>query len=332
MSEIELVGIPDGPVKFVEELGEDVPTFRKEPPRRKCLMHHVPLHKRGTFRPDQLANYDPTREYRTDPMGYLLCYAKVKDQTTGEERRCKRKAENRFPRCASHGGGLHPWDKVAEKPSQPLTEEQFQAMSRYQQYKAGFITIDDLTDEELALQGFRAKNGKIYQPKKLDRELALAFNRALFDRASQELRNGTVKAATTLVKMVEDPNLDAALRLKAATEILDRNLGKAANVVTVTHQAPWEEMFEAIQGGKRRDARIQRGDPPGVDPRDVPMDVEVVDETPSEQVHYEHNGLLEAGLTEVDIDEVNPQVNPPTDALLVQTVTIEPPQFTEDDF
>ena len=267
---VELLGKPDGPEVFVPEMGLEVGTFTQTH-EKPCLTWHVPLEMRGDFRPTDLANYKPERSYRTNAFGKVLCYAK-----TQADEYCQNKAVNRFPRCIKHGGSLHPLDKV-------VTEEnsaEKDSMTRYQQFKAKLIDVEELDDEELALCGFRSpKNGVVYRPKNIPREVTQAFQKALFDRATKALKAGVVGAANTLVDLATDSNVENSVRLKAAQDILDRNLGKATQVVSITTDAPWEEVFSAITTVSRDESRAARAIESSRVPSENALDVEVVPET-----------------------------------------------------
>jgi hypothetical protein len=251
-TELRYVGKPDGPVKYVAELGLEVPTFRN-PVGGKWpgLSWHVPPQMRGFFRPEDLANFNADKDYRIDKFGYVLCYAKTK--TTGNL--CNKRAVNRWPRCSLHGARLHPNDMIilhdGTEAEQPVT--------RYQQFLVGDITTDDLDDEELTSFGFRKSNGGIFKPKRVPREMVNAFTKAIYDRALVELRVHTVRAAETLAGIMTDKSNDAAIRLKAAEAILDRNLGKATQVVAITGSQPWEEIFDGISTATREESRAARG-------------------------------------------------------------------------
>lgn len=246
------VGIPDGPAVFIAEIGQEVPTFSVEPGGKfPALRHHVPFNCRGPYRPNELANYSPEMPYRTDDFEYVLCEERTKAGAL-----CEKRAVNRWPACQLHGGRLHPLDKLEKE----LPEDQeTQELSRYQQFMAGQITVDDLDDEELAVGGFRNKNGGITKPRKLPREITEAFNRAIFDRAHQELKANTVSAARTVAEIMRNPVIEPDIRLKAASIMLDRNLGKAPQVVALTGDKAFEEIFSDIFSGTRSESRRARG-------------------------------------------------------------------------
>lgn len=244
MPEVRYVGIPDGPKQFVAEFGLEVDTFTQEPGgKQPALSWHVPLNLRGTFRPDQLANYDSDKAYRIDKYGFAMCVAKVKAEGDAEPKLCRRKAVNRFPRCVVHGGRLHPLDRLQQDTGEPETEV---PLSRYQMFLAKQITVDDLDDEEITCFGFRDARGRIFKPKNIPRELVTQFTRAIFDRSLDKLKTSSLEAARTLETLMLDPSVDASVRVKCAIEILDRTVGKAPLLVTLNAQAPWETIFEAI--------------------------------------------------------------------------------------
>lgn len=268
---VKFVGMPDGPKVFVPEIGRELGTFTQEPGGNKpALRYHVPLKCRGVFRPEDLANYDEKKQYRTDTTGYLMCYEHVTDES-GERRYCKRKAVNRFPRCNAHGGRLHPLDKLQDT-KVDVEDDDSESMSRYQQFLAKQIGIDDLYDDEVLNFGFRGKNGRIFKPKTITREMVQAFTKATYERALDKLTANALEAVKTLTTIMMDDQVDANVRIKAATEVLDRTLGKAPQTVQLVGSAPWEELFEGIATVSREESRKQRG---------VVVDGEVVTDQPA---------------------------------------------------
>ena len=250
--EIELVGRPDGQTAFIGELGCKVGTFTQET-EKPCLRWHVPLDMRGPFRPRELCNFKPENTYRIDSLGYVLCYGKTK-----EERFCNRRAINRSRFCSFHGGDVHPLDKVVKDKETAKSVAEMESLSRYRQFQAGYLTVDDLDDEELAHCGFRSKNGNIHKPKNVPREVIGAFQKAIFDRATTELKHHTVGAAKTMARLATDPSVDDNIQFKAAQDILDRNLGRAQQVISLTTDAPWEEVFSGIATLSREESRAAR--------------------------------------------------------------------------
>ncbi|AYN58069.1 terminase small subunit [Mycobacterium phage Fowlmouth] len=236
---VKFVGVPDGPARFIKEFGCEVGTFVSH--SDKELDYHVPLEFRGDYRPTELANYDPQIDYRTDIFGKCLCTAKTKQDIL-----CERKAVNRSWRCPMHGGQLNRLDRIAKDKESASNEAETQGLSRYRQFQEGIITVDDLDDEELAQCGFKAKNGVIYKPKNVPRELANAFQKAIFERANAELRGMVVDAAKTVGEIMNNKTNEPDIRLKAALSLIERGLGKTPNVVAITQDKPFEVVFDAI--------------------------------------------------------------------------------------
>lgn len=244
-SPVKFVQHPDGPKIFVKELGQEVGTFLTPPGgSRPALNYHVPLNMRGPYRLDQL----PYKiDLRTDAFGYVLCGG-----FTNAGEKCSKRAENRCPRCNIHGGRIHPLDKLVTDDQEASSNREGEALSRYNQFKAGQITVDDLDDEELASCGFRARNGRIYKPRNVPREMVTAFTKAIYERAQQELKGHTVAAAQTVAEIMLNKTIEPDIRLKAANTLLDRGLGKAPQQINLTADITgFEEVFDAIIAGPR---------------------------------------------------------------------------------
>lgn len=275
MTSVELVGRPTGPNKFIKAFGFDVPTFIEE--AEKALNYHVPLDKRGDFRPTDLAHYNAQKSYRTDNYGRMLCYG----QTKADEP-CKRRARNFSPWCESHGGALHPLDKPVKDTETALNSEQIQSLSRYRQFQAGYITIDDLDDDELANCGFKSSGGVIFRPKHIPRQLAEEFQRAVFQRAEHEMRALDIEAVHTVGEIMKNRTNEPDIRLKAALSLIERNHGKPTQNVSMTvEQKPFEQVFDSILSVRSErvgeleaaiDAEVVSGDEPNVDLSDGKSD------------------------------------------------------------
>jgi hypothetical protein len=276
---VKYVGQPTGPMQFIAELGCETGTFVEAPGGKKpALGYHVPVSMRGDYRPEELANYDPQKTYRTDVFGKVLCYG-----TTKAGEKCSRRAVNRYPRCDIHGGRLHPLDKIVSDSQEGTNSQETQALSRYRQFLAGQLTVDDLDDEELACCGFRAANGSIFKPRNVPREVAQAFQRAIYERAQTELRSFTVEAAQTMGEIMKNKNVEPDIRLKAALSIIERNLGKTPQVIAVAEAKAYEEVFDGILSVSRDESRAARGiesSSLAIESANNTIDVEVVESEP----------------------------------------------------
>jgi hypothetical protein len=264
-NKVVTAGKPTGPLVFVKELGIEVPTFDIEAGgSRPALKHHVPLEYRGDFRPKDLANYDSNKTYRVDPWGKVLCYGKT---VAGGD--CSKRAQNRSPLCDVHGGRIHPLDRVVKDKETSADSDQSESLSRYRQFQAGQITVDDLDDEELAACGFRSSNGSIFRPRNVPRELAQAFTRAIYERAEAEIRSLAIDAAHTIGEIMKNKTNEPDIRLKAAITLIERNLGKTPQAISVAIEKPWEEVFDSI-------THVRSERPSGTKQLESAIDAEVV--------------------------------------------------------
>lgn len=305
---VELMGQATGPQRFVPELGCKVNTFTQSPP--KVIKWHVPLDCRGDFRPNQLANFDSSKGYRVDSLGYLLCYGHTK---AGE--RCNKRAKHRFPRCSMHGGELHPLDRVRkdEKPT---------ATTRYKQFLDGDLTVDDLDDEELACCGFRASDGRIYKPKNVPRELSNAFQKAIYERAQEELRALTVDAAKTVGEIMKNKTNEPDIRLKAALSLIERNLGKTPTNVVVSQDKPFEVVFDDIS--TKRPTTIIDGEIVG-----ERLAIDSPSEIPSGPITFDNETDSQPSGTEVSPEEISGRgkLHTRNEAILAQFVERKPFEY-----
>lgn len=91
--------------------------------------------------------------------------------------------------------------------------------------------------------GFTGRDPEII-PAKLHRELA----RRIMDRAEGIVRDSIEDAVTLWREVVNDPDVDMAMRLRASENIVERGLGKPVDRVQVearVHVAPWQHVLEA---------------------------------------------------------------------------------------
>lgn len=266
----EPVGQPDGPLLFVPELGIEVGTFTSKradlAPNNKSngqwLMHHVPSNRRGTWRITSLPkDYGDTGKFITDELQYVMCSGFSK--WTGDP--CGSRAVNSSHFCSVHGGALHPLDKVRRTESNSvavLKEVDPATMTRWQQLCAGFISADDLDDEELARGRTRdLATGRFIgpDPRNVPKALHDRMVKELFQRADQKLKENLLDVVDSITEIAKGQAYEPADRLKAATWVFERLRGKAADVVVHTQDKPWEHIYSNITGGSRAESRAARG-------------------------------------------------------------------------
>jgi len=105
----------------------------------------------------------------------------------------------------------------------------------------GELDLSTWSDEELQRGYRRDKNGKwsgrppVIVPKAIHDEMV----RRKMSEAYDLLRDNVVEAVKVLVAVATDCEVDAGVRVKAATVILDRVLGRAPERIHVEVEPPW---------------------------------------------------------------------------------------------
>lgn len=286
----ETIGKPDGPKIFVSEFGFEVGTFtnprtdmyKKKSPIKATIMHHIPFDKRGYYRPEQTADYNPEEfDYLTDDKGYALCTMDKRDGTA-----CTLRATHMSWKCAPHGGALHPLDKVPsdERALMPTAAKDgrqsyvdpaiVSRMTRFQKLCQGLISVEDLDDEELARGQCKGADGRFGQtpPRMIPKAIHDQMVQQLFVRANDQLRHDLLGAVKALGVISSGEAFEPADRIKAATVIIDRVMGKTADVVIHKQDKPYEMILTSIAGGSRAESRKARG----LDP-DTGQPIEVIE-------------------------------------------------------
>ena len=120
---------------------------------------------------------------------------------------------------------------------------------RYAMLMQGVITVEDLDDEEVARGQLRAADGTFRgrPPKLMPTELVQAMRREWLGRAEAKLRDALMeKGLGTLVELAGNDQIDAAVRLRAATTIIERTMGKVPDRVVLAAEDPVETLFRSI--------------------------------------------------------------------------------------
>lgn len=130
---------------------------------------------------------------------------------------------------------------------------------------SGELSPEDLDDEELARGMCRDENGQFprRKPDMVPRQMHDRMLKELFSRADVELQVGLMEAVQGMVSISTNEDLDANVRLKAATWIFERLRGKTPEVLQVSQAKPFEVVLEKIHRGPRREQ---------ADPAHVPVE------------------------------------------------------------
>jgi hypothetical protein len=97
------------------------------------------------------------------------------------------------------------------------------------------------TDEELVRGQRRDKNGRWTgrPPTVVPAVVHQELTRRRMSQAFELLRDNVLRASEVLIEIATDPDAEAAVRVKAASIILDRVLGKAPERVELSVEPPW---------------------------------------------------------------------------------------------
>lgn len=257
-------GAPDGPMRFVDSLGLEVPTYIN--PRddlvsdhargkMKSVDYHIPFAMRGDFTPeDWPENYRRKAGHvSVSAEGFVLCTGTSK--STGQ--RCASKAVNRTLFCRNHGGALHPADKIMSAfRDVQIPQDRLDRMDRVQQFMKDIITVEDLDDDEIRGGFVRDSQGN----KVSSRVIGIAFEqkitKELHRRLNSYIRSKAPRALEVVYEIADSDMVEPADRLKAASMLLDRTLGKSPDVlITATTEKPYEAILGGISGGSREEHR-----------------------------------------------------------------------------
>lgn len=112
----------------------------------------------------------------------------------------------------------------------------------------GTMDLTAWSDEELMRGQRRSKRGtwEGRPPRLVPKAIHDELVRRKMSKAHDILRDSIVRAAEVLREILDDPEVDAAVRLKAVVILLDRGLGKAPERVEIAVRSPLEEDLAAI--------------------------------------------------------------------------------------
>lgn len=263
------MGDPDGPFRFIETLGVEVPTYidprpdliavNLKPGTLKYLDYHVPFQLRADYKPEQwpIEYYQKHRQsVRVNSEGYALCSGIAK--ATGKP--CQSKAVNRSRWCRNHGGSLHPADKklsiktIGGKDGVPA--ERVHRLDRVQKFMQGFLSVEELDDDELTGNFVRTNAGNPVKGKALGIKFEQAMSKELHRRLNDYLKSKAPRMLQVMYEIADSDMVEPADRIKAAQWIAERVIGKTPDVlVNVSQEKPYEGILDNIQSGSREDYR-----------------------------------------------------------------------------
>ena len=131
---------------------------------------------------------------------------------------------------------------------QEKLKQQARNMTRQQLFDNGFITVEDLDDEELRAGRCRDAHGRIPKVNKtmemVPRDLYDEMVAEHAKRFDEKLRQQLDTALNTFVEVMTDPTCEPKDRMEAARFFVERVRGKSVERVAVSvSKAPWEELL-----------------------------------------------------------------------------------------
>jgi hypothetical protein len=137
--------------------------------------------------------------------------------------------------------------------NQMMKEEALRVLPRQECFDRGYITVQDLDDEELVHGRCRDRTGKIPKingkTELIPREKYDAMVAEHELRYKQRLRTRLDSMIDVMVSIAEDDTVEPRDRLEAAKYIFERTAGKTPETVTVNvKHAPWEELLSHVAG------------------------------------------------------------------------------------
>ena len=120
--------------------------------------------------------------------------------------------------------------------------------------QASDLDLDELMHLQVKMPDGRIRKGSFLIPADMAREM----QRQLMSRANDKLRNSIIDAIDVVTGIATDKKADAAHRLKAATYVIDRVLGKTPERVEVSETRKYEIMFKGLEAGSRSERQAQR--------------------------------------------------------------------------
>lgn len=304
------LGDPDGPLRYVETLDREVPTYIDprddlKPPGEKTgtykrLDYHVPFTLRGEFKPSDWPQAYALKAGRvpTDVEGYVLCSAHAAHGGL-----CANKAVNRTHFCRNHGGALHRCDKkMSNQTIAPMSAERIDKLNRIQKFMQGLLLPEELEDDEVQGGFVRNEDGQPIKSRLLGVKFEQQIAKELHNRLNRFLQSKASSMLSVMVDVAENDLYEAADRIKAAIWVSERVMGKTPEVIVHgTTQAPYASILESIESGSREDYRkhvaSERGQVNIVDELSEALDVDEVSEVGdcrSYRVDYVTDGKSES--------------------------------------
>lgn len=119
---------------------------------------------------------------------------------------------------------------------------------RYAMLLQGVIKVEDLEDEELARGQLKAADGswRGRPPKLVPRQLLDAMRGELVKRAHDNLQAALLGPGIKTLTDLAENAIDEGVRLRAATAIIERVIGKVPDKVHIAAEDPVEALLRSV--------------------------------------------------------------------------------------
>lgn len=167
-------------------------------------------------------------------------------------------------KAATSKDGLHSKCKVCYKQAEIDRQIKRKAaggqhLDRVQKFVQGYLPLSELTDDELRGSYILDDNGRKVTTDSLNNKFHPKFTKELTRRLNDYIRSKSPRAVEVIFDIADSDLVEPADRLKAATWLAERVIGKTPDVIIhgVT-EAPHEAIFENIESGSRDAYRERR--------------------------------------------------------------------------
>ena len=205
---------------------------------------------------------------------------------------CDKRAVNRSLYCTVHGGALHPLDKKMTPQTYSVSQndsiqDRIEKLDRVQRFMQGFLTVEELDDDEIVGGYVRDSNGNPIANQRIGVRFQQDMVKELARRMNKFLQMKLPNMLKVVTDIAESDIVEPQDRLKAAVWAAERVIGKTPEVIVHGRtDKPYESIFENIESGSREAYRVnsQRAIEVGEDETILDAEIESEDESEDESV------------------------------------------------
>lgn len=157
--------------------------------------------------------------------------------------------------------GMRVRDGVRVSPNGRVSVDAGTYNSRTLSLLAGEIPVEDLDEEELARGMCRNPDGTFPKrhPEMVPKVIVDRMRRELFERAEEGLRAGLLDCVQAMVGIASNDAVAPGDRMRAASFVLERVMGKTPDRVLIGQEKPFEVVLDRVARGPRTRALKEAG-------------------------------------------------------------------------